>query len=1165
MSHKQKRQTEETMSRRAADELYQALFEQAADGIFIADTQGRYLEVNRQGCEMLGYSREELLNLSLQDLIPAEDLVSEPDRLAESGDGKTMLTESRLCCKDGRLLPVEIRGQMMADGRMLAFVRDITERRRAEEARHESEQKFRSFVEQSSEGFILIDEQGLIIEWNQAQDQMTGLRRAQVIGRPAWEVQWEMLPPEVRVLDRYERNKQTILEALRTGQSPIFGKALEAQVIKPDGTRRFFQQTVFPIKTDQGYRIGSISRDITEQQRADEQLRQLSRAVEQSPASIVITDTTGAIEYVNPKFSQVTGYTLAEVISQNPRLLKSGYTPPEEYQRLWAAVTSGGEWRGEFRNKKKNGDFYWEAATISPILNERGEITHFLAVKEDITERKRTEQALRESEEKFSKAFHDAPVLMSLSDLDGGRFLEVNAKSLEVSGFSRSEVIGKTPTEIGWLSEEDRGRIIHLLKTRGSISDLELCLRKKNGESVYCLYSGHVITIQGQKRLLSISLDITERKRAEQALRESEASLKISQQVAHVGHWTWDTGTNQVTWSDEMYRIFGLNPDSFTGDLDKIIVETIHPDDREKVIKSNNTVLTEQKAAPLEYRVVWPDQSVHTVWAVPGGNVIDASGKILKLTGIVQDITERKRAEEALREMAENMATAQRIAHFGSWEVKLTRDLEIIDPNLWSDECYRIFGFEPRSVQATSELFRSCLHPDDREFGAQMIFKVIRERTEISYEYRIVRPDGNIRYIHDQAKVVFDEHTGQPLKVVGTAHDITERKRAEETQAKLEEQLRQAHKMESVGRLAGGIAHDFNNLLTVIRGYCDLMQTQIPGGDPLRKDLEQIRRAGERAAGLTRQLLAFSRKQMLAPTSLDLNDLVTNLHKMLGRLIGEDINLVMVLQPGLWSVEADPGQIEQVIVNLAVNARDAMPTGGMLTIETHNVHLDDSYLKTHLEAPSGPCVMLAVTDTGHGMDTPTQAHIFEPFFTTKEVGQGTGLGLATAYGIIKQSGGDITVYSEPGHGTAFKIHLPASETASDLTVPQTPPTSRGGAETILLVEDQEEVRGLVGRTLRSNGYTVLEARHGGEALLLAGQHQRPIDLLLTDVVMPQMSGRELAEQLKTFRPQMKVLFMSGYTDDAVVRHGLLTAEVEFLPKPFLPDTLTSKVRQVLDK
>lgn len=396
--------------------------------------------------------------------------------------------------------------------------------------------------------------------------------------------------------------------------------------------------------------------------------------------------------------------------------------------------------------------------------------------------------------------------------------------------------------------------------------------------------------------------------------------------------------------------------------------------------------------------------------------------------------------------------------------------------------------------------------------------------------------------------------------------DITERKQAEEARVKLEAQLRQSQKMESIGRLAGGIAHDFNNLLTVIEGYSGLLYDQMPAEDPLLENLEQIRSASKRAEALTRQLLAFSRQQILAPTRLDLNHLVSNLRKMLGRLIGEDISLITTLQPDLWPIIADPGQIEQVIMNLVVNARDAMPTGGTLTLETHNTQLDESYTQIHLEAPHGPCVMLVIADTGQGMDEQTQAHIFEPFFTTKEPGKGTGLGLATVYGIVKQSGGDITVHSQPGQGATFRMYLPANNIGpAEATAAAVQSIISGGTETILLVEDDEMVNLLVQRALQKRGYTLLQARRGSEALSIAQQHEGTIDLLLTDVVMPYMSGRELAEQLKTQRPQMKVIFMSGYTDDTVVRHGLLTAEIEFLLKPFSPDVLASKVREVLDK
>lgn len=410
------------------------------------------------------------------------------------------------------------------------------------------------------------------------------------------------------------------------------------------------------------------------------------------------------------------------------------------------------------------------------------------------------------------------------------------------------------------------------------------------------------------------------------------------------------------------------------------------------------------------------------------------------------------------------------------------------------------------------------------------------------------------------------ETTGGTLYTL-IIRDITQRKQAEEAQAKLEEQLRQSQKMESIGRLAGGVAHDFSNLLTVIRGYTDLIEARSTVGKMQMESLEQIRQASNRAADLTRQLLALSRQQILSPTVIDLNKLVTNLNKMLARLIGEDITVTTVLRPGLWSVVADPGQIEQVIMNLVVNARDAMPTGGKITIETDNVHLTHPTELSDPEALTGPCVGLSVTDTGHGMNEVTKAQIFEPFFTTKEQGKGTGLGLATVYGIVKQSGGHITVSSQPGVGTSFVIYLPANNLpANTLLTPQPQPVRvQGGNETILIVDDEEAVCQLVQQTLEGEGYTILKAHSGIAALTLAKQYQDKIDLILTDVVMPHMNGRELAEQLKALHCQVKVIFMSGYTSDIMIRYGVETAEIEFLPKPFSPSKLAAKVREVLDR
>jgi signal transduction histidine kinase len=395
---------------------------------------------------------------------------------------------------------------------------------------------------------------------------------------------------------------------------------------------------------------------------------------------------------------------------------------------------------------------------------------------------------------------------------------------------------------------------------------------------------------------------------------------------------------------------------------------------------------------------------------------------------------------------------------------------------------------------------------------------------------------------------------------------LHESRRAYDELVQTQGQLEQAQKMDAIGRLAGGVAHDFNNLLTVILGRTDILLTQIKAEDPLRRGIALIQRTAGRAAELTKQLLAFSRKQVLEAVVLDLGVVTTDMKEMLARLIGEDIALVTNLAATLGHVKADRGQIEQVVMNLAINARDAMPQGGQLVVETANADLDDEYVRRNVGSRPGPHVMLAVSDSGVGIPRELQRHIFEPFFTTKEQGKGTGLGLATVYGIVKQSGGYIEVDSEPGRGTTFRIYLPRVDSASpaaERSPRAAAPT--GGTETILLVEDEDGVRELARDILRSSGYTVLEGRNGAEGLLLGERHQGALDLLLTDVVMPRMSGRELAERMVSLRPELSVLYMSGYTDDAVIRHGVLGSDTAFLQKPFTPAALVQRVRETLDQ
>ena len=513
------------------------------------------------------------------------------------------------------------------------------------------------------------------------------------------------------------------------------------------------------------------------------------------------------------------------------------------------------------------------------------------------------------------------------------------------------------------------------------------------------------------------------------------------------------------------------------------------------------------------------------------------------------EIAEHKIAAEQLRQSEEQFRLiAENISD-------LIAVLDSEGKRLYNSPSYKDILGDPGALRGSVSFDE--IHPDDKEKIRKIFQETVRTSRGQRAEYRFLLKDGSVRYIESQGSVIPDEK-GKTAKVVVVSRDVTERNR-------LEERLHQAEKMEAVGQLAGGVAHDFNNVLTIISGYGEILLDRLPTDNTLRGCVMEILSAGKRAASLTRQLLVFSRLQALAPLVLDLNAVVKNIDKMLRRLIGEDIGLMTVAGEGLWNVKADPGQIEQVIMNLVVNARDAMPQGGKLTIETANVDLDENYAQAHAHVKPGSYVMLAVSDTGVGMDAPTQTRIYEPFFTTKGLGKGTGLGLSTVFGIVKQAGGHICVYSELGRGTTFKIYLPRVEEALEQAEPAMAQTvSCQGSETVLVVEDEAAVRVLVRRVLESNGYRVLEARHGAEALVICDEHKDPIHLLVTDVIMPEMSGKQLAERVSAQRPEVKILYISGYTDNAIVHHGLLEAGTNFLQKPFTPDTLVRKLRAVLD-
>ena len=708
--------------------------------------------------------------------------------------------------------------------------------------------------------------------------------------------------------------------------------------------------------------------------------------------------------------------------------------------------------------------------------------------------------------------------------------------------------------------------------------DLVHAVETKDGRTIWASTNG-IPVVDADGNLLGYRgscTDVTERKRVEQDLRKKEHLLSESQRVAHIGSWSFEPTDQRVFWTDETYAIFGVSPDMFTPSVESVI-GLIHPDDRRAMQEWIDATAAGHPAGHLEFRAVRPDGSIHILRG-QGEMVFSIDTHTTVMVGTVQDITERKRADEALKEInllnQLELAVREVLATQTSLPTALqeccavvVRALDGAFARIWTlDQDGAVLD-----LQASAGLY-THIDGSHRQIpvGQYKIGRIAAEKQPLLTNNVIGDPS-----VHDQdwaKKEGMVAFAGYPLlvedRVLGvmamfSRHPLPdaalrglalvasriavsiERKRAEEERENLHAQLAQSQKMESIGRLAGGIAHDFSNLMSVILLHDDSALEELRSGDPLIEPLTEIRKAAERAVAMTQQLMAFSRKRMLQSEVLNLNSVIVECEKLVRPMIGEDIHLVFIPGSGLGLVKADRGQLGQIIMNLVVNSRDAMPHGGTLTIETAGVELDEADARANPEAKPGSYVRLAVRDTGVGMDQETQARIFEPFFTTKEVGKGTGLGLSMVYGIVKQSGGFIKVHSEQGRGTEFKIYLPrVLETPEPVVATKVAPAQRG-TERILVVEDEPALREPVCRLLEGAGYQVLVSKDVDEAIQIATQHNGPLDLLLTDVVMPNMSGPQLAEHLRPFYPQMKVLYMSGYPEPRQ-SDSALASEVDFI-------------------
>jgi PAS domain S-box-containing protein len=931
----------------------------------------------------------------------------------------------------------------------------------------------------------------------------------------------------------------------------------------------------------EGY-VARIEERETETRESEERFRVL---VENAGDTFFLHDLEGRFIDVNRRACETLGYSREELLSMQATDVEVGL-PRDVLIDLWSRSRPGEFATADGVERRKDGTTFPVEARVGAI--ERGGEKQIIVLARDVTERKRAEEALKESERRYRSLYNSTPTMLHSIDREG-RLVSVSDYWLEHMGYSREEVIGRKSVE--FLTEESaryaRDVILPEFMREGICKEVAYRMVKKNGEIIDVLLSatsekdadGRVI------RSMAAIEDVTERNRSREALERSNAGLVLAQRIARLGSWEWDVVNDTATRSEETFRLFGADPGGSERSR-RYFLGSVHPEDRERVQRALVDALDGSKEYDIEYRIVLPDTAERIIHA--RAEVIrDDGGRPVLMRGTVHDITAGKRIEDALQfvaqsgwavsgdeffpalarymgetfgvdyvfvdQLGEGDQTAETVALYARGEIV---------PNLR----YDLRGTPCENVMGK----KLCCYPS----GVQRLFPndaVLAEMRAESYVGIPLwdssgKPIGLIA-VMDSRPMNNAETVADVMQVVATrAAAELERKRAYLEKEKLQAQLQQSMKMEAVGRLAGGVAHDFNNLLTAIIGNVSLAQGKIPPSDPVADVLQEANKAAERAAALTQQLLAFSRKQIIEPKVLNLNDLIADLNVMLVRLIREDIMIQILPGEDLGSVHIDAGQFQQVLVNLVVNARDAMPGGGKIVIETSNAELDAGYCSRHPYVRPGRFVMVAVSDTGYGMTGEVKARIFEPFFTTKANGRGTGLGLATAYGAVKQAGGSIEVYSEAGMGTTFKIYLPRVEgEASKLVRDDRPRKLRGGTETVLLVEDEDMVRDLCVRVLDELGYRVLQASNGKEALAVSKGHGGRIDLLMTDVVMPGMNGGELAAQLILHHPGMRVLFTSGYTEDVIVHHGVLDGEVSFLGKPYSPSTLAAKIREVLGK
>jgi PAS domain S-box-containing protein len=1134
-----------------------------------------FLEINDHLCEMIGYAHDEICGRSSRQLYSTEEEFRSVgsnlyDLAVRQG---TASQEVHWIRKDGRPIDVLLSLTPIEPGSLdegvTVIALDVTERKKSEAEIEEWINRYDLVVSYSGQLVYDYDIASGVLTWGGSLEKVLGYSFTP--SREYFDDWAERIHPDDR------------RDALRTlNESLAQGKTYDCEY------RYRHERGHYIWIRDRGYvfmdsgrkpvRMLGMMGDITDRKRAEEEIRENEEKYrtlfETMAQGVFYQDRNGCITSANPSAARILGISLDELVSgriddlEKIWIREDGSVFPAEKQPPALALASGRPVGPAIIGLiHPQADFVrWIVANSVPRfrLGEKkpyGVVTTF----SDITELKHVLVDLQNSEEKFRSVIESSPMGVHLYRLNANRqliFSGFNPAANRILGIDHQRLIGKTIEEaFPALADSE----IPMRYKRAAEQGIPWNMDQSQYKDDRITGSFNVTAFQTSPGAMAVLFhDVTEQTQLREQLIRSERTLDSIIKAIPDIVYRLDT-KGRITFVNDTVRMYGYTPDELIG---VSIFDLVHPEDRDLAnCRVNERRTGDRHTKNLEIRLISKNLGTRDfevrsirhggdpVFLIEAEGVYDRglseSAVFLGTQGVARDITEQKLAEREL------IASERRFRNL----IRDTPDGVYVRvgnrPMLTNPKFRAMFGYSVEELSSPDFNMLKLVAPEDRaaeqERMAQLDASPDGWVTRFEAFNAITRT-GQI--IPAEVRLSRIEWDGQPA-ILGFVQDISERRA-------LEEQLRQSQKMEAIGRLAGGVAHDFNNILTAIVGYSELTMLTLHQDDPLRENVEQIARAVDRATSLTRQLLAFSRKQVLQPKVLNLNGIITDMQKMLRRLIGEDIELTIHPCADLGLIKADPGQMEQVILNLVVNARDAMPGGGFISIATNNVQLDENYCQDNPDVQPGDYIMMSVSDNGTGIEPDVLGQIFEPFFTTKPHGKGTGLGLSTVYGIVKQSGGHISVYSEVGRGTTFKIYLNRSLGTLPDKRSRGPAEGNGGSETILVVEDEDAVRDFVQKILQFNGYTVHVANSADIAIRFMKTHSGKINLLLTDVIMPKSSGADLAREVTLLRPDTRILFMSGYTDDAVVHHGVLEPGVAFLPKPFTTDALLKQVREALD-